>query len=242
MQQGPGRTAMTAPSDPRSDRLISATLTFLRRTLKVSGAMFYWIDPTLETSNDAIIDMPGDLVDRYRAEMRLFDPLLVSRLVKSGTKVGLLDREASHIAPEDFARYRAFLASYDVVDNIDLLFFADGVAYAGVSLARRSGEPPLPEDAETLEAIRDYLEFTLQTHARLRAMRLKDRLAGEAGLTKREIDVVELICAGASNQDIAELLGLRLQTVKSYVREIFQKMGCDSRVALVARVTRLQVP
>lgn len=233
---------MTGPSDPQSDRLIAETLAFLRRTLKVSGAMFYWIDPGLETSNDAVIDMPGDLVERYRAEMRLFDPLLVSRLVKTGKKVGLLSAEAASVAPEDFARYRAFLASYDVIDNIDLLFFEDGVAYAGISLARRSGEPPLPDQADMLEAIRDYLEFTLQMHARLRAMRLKDRLAGEAGLTKREIEVVELICAGASNQDVAELLGLRLQTVKSYVREIFQKMGCDSRVALVARVTRLQLP
>lgn len=49
------------------------------------------------------------------------------------------------------------------------------------------------------------------------------------GLSPRESEVVALIAAGCTNQEIAETLYLSLNSVKTYVRTGYGKMGVDSR-------------
>jgi DNA-binding NarL/FixJ family response regulator len=73
------------------------------------------------------------------------------------------------------------------------------------------------------------------------AQHLFDRLTGPApqpddplpGLTPRERDVLELIAAGAANQDIASELGLSRTTVKSHVSHILTKNGLRDRAQAV---------
>lgn len=55
-------------------------------------------------------------------------------------------------------------------------------------------------------------------------------LAG-VGLTNREADVLAWIAEGKSNEEIAILLGLKLYTVKGYVKSIFQKIGVPNRLS-----------
>jgi DNA-binding NarL/FixJ family response regulator len=57
-------------------------------------------------------------------------------------------------------------------------------------------------------------------------------------LTPQELKLAGLIAEARSNQDIGFILGLRTNTVKVYVRKIFDKLGCDNRVALAVRYTR----
>jgi DNA-binding NarL/FixJ family response regulator len=54
-----------------------------------------------------------------------------------------------------------------------------------------------------------------------------------AGLTARELDVVQLVAAGLTNDEIAERLVVGKATVKTHVNRIFAKLGVDSRVQLV---------
>ncbi|WP_432477761.1 response regulator transcription factor [Nocardioides sp. GXQ0305] len=53
------------------------------------------------------------------------------------------------------------------------------------------------------------------------------------GLTPREAEVLALICQGLSNQEITERAFLSINTVKSYVRTLYQKIGVDSRTRAV---------
>jgi DNA-binding NarL/FixJ family response regulator len=55
-------------------------------------------------------------------------------------------------------------------------------------------------------------------------------------LTPREADVLERIAAGRSNPEIAAELFLTVPTVKSYVNQIFAKLGVRSRAEAVALV------
>lgn len=50
-----------------------------------------------------------------------------------------------------------------------------------------------------------------------------------APLSPREVDVLRLVADGATNAEIAERLGLSDNTVRTYVRRIFGKLGCHTR-------------
>ncbi|SDQ09884.1 DNA-binding response regulator, NarL/FixJ family, contains REC and HTH domains [Curtobacterium sp. UNCCL20] len=57
-------------------------------------------------------------------------------------------------------------------------------------------------------------------------------------LTPREADVLERIAEGRSNPEIAAELFLTVPTVKSYVNQVFTKLGVRSRAEAVALVLR----
>jgi DNA-binding NarL/FixJ family response regulator len=54
-----------------------------------------------------------------------------------------------------------------------------------------------------------------------------------AELSERETDVVRLIAQGYSNKEIATLLNLSVKTVETYKARAMEKIGLDSRVAIV---------
>lgn len=53
------------------------------------------------------------------------------------------------------------------------------------------------------------------------------------GLTVRESEVIALITQGLSNADIADQACLSINSVKTYIRQAYQKMGVDSRTQAV---------
>ena len=57
---------------------------------------------------------------------------------------------------------------------------------------------------------------------------------GKAELSTREAEVLELICRGLSNLEIAEQLYVSVNSVKTYVRQIYQKIGVARRAQAVA--------
>ena len=48
-------------------------------------------------------------------------------------------------------------------------------------------------------------------------------------LSPREIEVLEQLCNGYMNKDIAKILGISHQTVKNHVSMIFLKLGINTR-------------
>ena len=60
-----------------------------------------------------------------------------------------------------------------------------------------------------------------------------------ASLTRRELEVVQLLAGGASNQAIAERLFISLHTVRNHVQRIITKLGVHSKLEAVAVATRV---
>jgi ATP/maltotriose-dependent transcriptional regulator MalT len=58
--------------------------------------------------------------------------------------------------------------------------------------------------------------------------------ARAAGLSTREAEVIRLLVAGRSNQEIADALFLSSRTVQTHVARIFVKLGVHTRAAAVA--------
>jgi DNA-binding CsgD family transcriptional regulator len=57
-------------------------------------------------------------------------------------------------------------------------------------------------------------------------------------LTQREVEVLRLIAAGLSNQEIADRLVISERTVNSHLVHIFNKLGVNSRAAATAFAIR----
>lgn len=58
-------------------------------------------------------------------------------------------------------------------------------------------------------------------------------------LSKRENEVLVLLAQGYLYKEIAEALGIRLDTVNTYIRRIYEKLHVHSRSQAVARFTNL---
>ena len=60
-----------------------------------------------------------------------------------------------------------------------------------------------------------------------------ENILSRYGITKREREIVEEVCAGKSNQEIADSLFISLQTVKDHTHRIYLKMDIKNRMQLI---------
>ncbi len=60
-------------------------------------------------------------------------------------------------------------------------------------------------------------------------------------LSEREMEVLRLVAAGLSNQEIADRLVVALSTIKSHVKSILMKLDAENRTGAVARARELKL-
>jgi len=76
----------------------------------------------------------------------------------------------------------------------------------------------------------------VETHFELNAAAL-----AQLGITRREHEVLRLLAAGLSNKDIAGRLGLSLNTVKSHIARVYEKLEAVRRTDAVRRARELRL-
>jgi DNA-binding NarL/FixJ family response regulator len=64
--------------------------------------------------------------------------------------------------------------------------------------------------------------------------------AHPAGLSSRELEVLELVAEGLTNAEIGAVLYISARTVAQHLRSVYNKLGVNSRAAAVARWADLQ--
>jgi LuxR family maltose regulon positive regulatory protein len=60
-------------------------------------------------------------------------------------------------------------------------------------------------------------------------------------LSKRELEILQLIAEGLSNQEIADRLVVTLHTIKKHSSNIYSKLGVSSRTQAVAQARQLKL-
>jgi DNA-binding CsgD family transcriptional regulator len=68
-----------------------------------------------------------------------------------------------------------------------------------------------------------------------------DRAISALGLSKREVQVLELLAQGGSNDDIAQRLSVSTSTVKTHLVNVYQKMQVSRRTQAVQKARSLQI-
>jgi len=61
-----------------------------------------------------------------------------------------------------------------------------------------------------------------------------------SGLTKRQIQVLELVSEGMSNKAIGNQLGLAENTVKMHTSRLFKTLDVENRTEAVAKYSKLK--
>ncbi len=60
------------------------------------------------------------------------------------------------------------------------------------------------------------------------------------GLSKREKEVLGMLCRGFTNCDIAERIGVAYPTLRCHVRSVYRKLTCCNRVDLILTLLHLE--
>ncbi|GAB3520170.1 response regulator transcription factor [Emticicia fontis] len=73
------------------------------------------------------------------------------------------------------------------------------------------------------------------------AFKLDEVTLNELGLSKRELEVLELMATGLSNQEIAAQLFVSLNTIKTHSSKVFEKLDVKRRTQAVEKAKRLSL-
>lgn len=60
-------------------------------------------------------------------------------------------------------------------------------------------------------------------------------------MSRRQLEILNLVAKGFSNKEIADVLGVSLETVKDHIKKILLKMGADSRTEAASLAVNLQL-
>lgn len=71
--------------------------------------------------------------------------------------------------------------------------------------------------------------------------RLNEEVLNESGLSKRELEVLQLMATGLSNQEIAAHLFVSLNTIKTHTSKVFEKLDVSRRTQAVEKAKRLNL-
>ena len=98
---------------------------------------------------------------------------------------------------------------------------------------------------QVLVTAREYLglaaELAVKRYAVMYPLYLKRASVNVEPLTASEREVLQLLCSGLSNAEIAQLLGVRLRTVKFHLGNVYSKLGVKTRVQAIARARELDM-
>ena len=71
--------------------------------------------------------------------------------------------------------------------------------------------------------------------------KLNEATLNKLGLSRRELEVLELMATGLSNQEIAAQLFVSLNTIKTHSSKVFEKLDVKRRTQAVEKAKRLSL-
>lgn len=153
--------------------------------------------------------------------------LFIERIVARGGGDHLVRIATTpHQAVSGYARQNA-----DVV-LVDRNFARDPIGVLGTHRAPRTS-------VIVIDVGTDCDLLALMAQAATGGLRgISRRAAAQIRLTGREEQVLRRLCDGATNDEIADELGIGTDTVKTHVRRVYEKLGARRRTQAVALAMR----
>jgi len=107
----------------------------------------------------------------------------------------------------------------------------------GIWLARKLTTPKTKVITETVVVEKEVTVYKQPDDA----FTPDEALISSLGLSRREIEVLQLMAAGATNQEIADQLFISLNTIKTHTSRMFEKLDVKRRTQAVEKAKRLHI-
>lgn len=235
----PSTESMTAPQ-PTADfpnRFQRESLDLVNSLFTLSSSAFYLVGSDMRHRGVVLHNLEAEVEREYANKYRDLDPLNPVLFAHTEDRLVCLDEQMSELELLQSEYYRGFMQPNQHRHVTDMFFRRDGDIVAVLTMLRSQAEGPYTvEELTCLRKLQPFLEYALNSVYLPKRIQQRRGAQERFGLTDREIDVLELLVAGANNKEIARELALSLATVKTHIRHIFDKAGVSSRTALSARV------
>ena len=228
-----------AVSHIRQITTIEGVLQFLRDTGHSYGVVrqSYHFTPLFHSpvSADTIIYAEG--FDEawtklyFNKDFRARDPIPAWTLKHAGL-LAWKDAIAAHDPTPDQAEYFAQMEAFGLIHGFGLPLYGPNnrVAYVAFDF----GRPICDEDKLTIDMLRAVAQA-----GHLRICEIIDGEHEIPDLSERELEVMTWIARGKSGTDIATILGLSPETVKTYTRRIYEKLEVGDKVGATVKALKL---
>lgn len=216
---------------------VRQTVEFVSRMTGATHVAFYLVNDQLETLEFERSNIPEAFHREYTSNMYRYDPFDERRLMTDARSTAVLSSSVKN-TPED-QHYVRFLRAHGFRNIVEMVFRSGETLLGGLSIL-------LPDDPASMHEIQveelariahPYIEFNLLSRQGRSTDDIRASLGANFHLSRREIDVAELICKGCTNSEIADQLHVSVATVKSHVLNVFEKIGVANRASLVAMLS-----
>lgn len=213
------------------------TLRFVAAMTAADGIAMHLFDENAQRIWLGSRGIPGQFRTRYYdGLMWRIDPLATVRMGVSTCPLVVLGAAERQCDQPTVHRYRSFLGAFGIVDAAEMVFASDGDHIGGISLLwTRPVDDSSRREHDSLQSLQRYIQLSFRQALQGTPIGWRKTLARVYRLTRREVQIVELVCAGHTNAELAQALDLSLATVKTHLLHVFEKLGVSNRAALVQR-------
>jgi DNA-binding CsgD family transcriptional regulator len=223
------------PIGPQLASFGAQTAAFASQVLGAGWSCFYQLDERSQPFGFQAHRTPWALREAYlKHNIARTDPMHPVCLAGQNVRfISMFDSRLS--GPRESQRnFWAFLSAFGARDAAEMIFRVRGRAVAGLSLLW-VGKSGTRAERQPGEAVQSYVEFNLASHFRPVSSNPAHGADIRLGLTERELGIVRLVCDGLTNAQVAHRLNIGVATVKTHLLHVFEKLGVQTRAALVSR-------
>ena len=226
-----------APSENHPTQFQRESLDLINNLVPLNSSGFYLVGADMQHRGVVLRNIEVEAERNYQRRYQELDPLNPALFAGTDTRVASIDEQLRDTELLACEYYRSFMQPLAHRHVADMFFRRDDDIIAVLTMIRTAelGAFAATELA-LLRQLQPFLEIALNAVYLPRRYRQRHSVQRRYQLTDRELDVVELIVAGASNKSIASQLQLSLATVKTHLQHVFQKLGVSSRTGVGAIV------
>ncbi|MFQ5659727.1 MAG: helix-turn-helix transcriptional regulator [Gammaproteobacteria bacterium] len=229
----------TTPSKDFPIEFQEEIIDLIRNLIEVSAVRFQLVNPQIHIKGYVSYNVDEEAEEIYQARYTHLDPLHPSRFEGTETSVICSDTMMSDEEWRQSVFYKEFMAPRHYDHDTDVFFRQDGRIIAVLSLLRDDTLGPFSEkEIDLIHHIQPFLEYSLNNIYLPKRFSERDFFLKKYALTDRELDVVEIVMAGAETKTMANELNLSLATVKTHLQHIFNKVGVHSTKELISVLFR----
>ena len=207
--------------------------------IPVSAVKFWLYKPRLDIEGCLLYNADREIEKIYQDKYSKMDPMHPSRY--EGTNISVICSDNLMLGDEwrRSVFFREFMAPRHYHHDVDIFFRNRGNIVAVLYILRDDRAGPFKEDElRLLRRLQPFMEYTLNKVFIPEHITERNHFAGKFSLTKRELDVLEIVMTGADTKTLAKELNLQVSTIKTHLRHIFEKVGIRSVNELISSMYR----